>query len=78
MCTAAVARNHLSEVVWVQTGRLAFFDILCGEAAACCLALEAAKRNGCKFIIVESDSKKEVDNITPDVGVVKIMDGTDD
>ncbi|XP_060968465.1 uncharacterized protein LOC133036015 [Cannabis sativa] len=53
MCLAVVARNHLGRVMSVHTSRLGFCDALCGEAAACCLAIELQH----KFIIVESDSR---------------------
>uniref|UniRef100_A0A803NI18 RNase H type-1 domain-containing protein n=1 Tax=Cannabis sativa TaxID=3483 RepID=A0A803NI18_CANSA len=57
MCSAVVAGNHPGRIVWIQTVRLDFFDALCGDAAACCLALSIAKDMGSKFIIVESDSR---------------------
>uniref|UniRef100_A0A803PQ46 Reverse transcriptase zinc-binding domain-containing protein n=1 Tax=Cannabis sativa TaxID=3483 RepID=A0A803PQ46_CANSA len=44
-------------VVWVFTTRLDFFDALCGEAVAVCLALDVAKDKGLQFILVESVSK---------------------
>ncbi|KAM6572269.1 hypothetical protein CsatA_016349 [Cannabis sativa] len=57
MCAAVVARDHVGKVIWVTTSKLEFADALCGEAAACCLALEAARTLGFHFIIVESDSR---------------------
>ncbi|XP_060965393.1 uncharacterized protein LOC133034346 [Cannabis sativa] len=57
MCIAVVARNHLSEVIRVHSTQLDFSDALCGEAAACCLAVSAALEMGPKFVIVESDSR---------------------
>ncbi|KAM6579927.1 hypothetical protein CsatA_003701 [Cannabis sativa] len=57
MCAAVVARDHVGKVIWITTSKLEFADALCGEAIACCLALEAAKAHGVNFIIVESDSR---------------------
>uniref|UniRef100_A0A803Q424 RNase H type-1 domain-containing protein n=1 Tax=Cannabis sativa TaxID=3483 RepID=A0A803Q424_CANSA len=57
MCTTVVARNHLGEVIRIHTARLGFSDVLCGEAAACCLAVSVALELGFKFILVESDSR---------------------
>ncbi|KAM6562790.1 hypothetical protein CsatB_022788 [Cannabis sativa] len=56
MCAAVVARDHVGKVIWVSTKRLDFSNALCGEAAACCLAIEEAKARGIEFLIVESDS----------------------
>ncbi|KAM6593104.1 hypothetical protein CsatA_000807 [Cannabis sativa] len=57
MCIAVVARDHLSKVIWVYTARVDFANVLCGEAAACCFALDIAKNHAFKFIMVESDSR---------------------
>uniref|UniRef100_A0A803QA38 Terpene synthase metal-binding domain-containing protein n=1 Tax=Cannabis sativa TaxID=3483 RepID=A0A803QA38_CANSA len=58
MCSTLVVRNHLGRVVWVQTSRVDFSDALCGEVAACCLAISTAKDIGAKFVIVESNSRE--------------------
>ncbi|KAM6550347.1 hypothetical protein CsatB_000155 [Cannabis sativa] len=42
MCIAGVARDHLGKVIRVDTSRLENSDALCGEAAACCLAVSMA------------------------------------
>uniref|UniRef100_A0A803PMD2 RNase H type-1 domain-containing protein n=1 Tax=Cannabis sativa TaxID=3483 RepID=A0A803PMD2_CANSA len=52
-----VAKDYLSKVVWVHMTKLDFSDVLRGEAATVCLALEVAKDKGHKFILVENDSK---------------------
>ncbi|KAM6570726.1 hypothetical protein CsatB_018711 [Cannabis sativa] len=57
MCTAVVARNHMRRVIWVHTARLDFSDVLCGEAATCCLGVSLAMEFGSKFVNVESDSR---------------------
>ncbi|KAM6541648.1 hypothetical protein CsatB_006095 [Cannabis sativa] len=57
MCAAVVARDHVGKVIWVTTSKLEFSNALCGEAVACCLALEEAKARGVKFLILESDSR---------------------
>ncbi|XP_060963932.1 uncharacterized protein LOC133033259 [Cannabis sativa] len=57
MCAAVVARDHVGKVIWVTISKLEFSDALCGEAAACCLALESARDRGLKFILIESDSR---------------------
>ncbi|XP_060965503.1 uncharacterized protein LOC133034433 [Cannabis sativa] len=57
MCIAVVARNHLGSVIRVQTAREDFSDALCGEAAACCLAVSVALDIRSKFAIVENDSR---------------------
>uniref|UniRef100_A0A803QJC8 RNase H type-1 domain-containing protein n=1 Tax=Cannabis sativa TaxID=3483 RepID=A0A803QJC8_CANSA len=69
MCAAVVARDHLGRTIWVQTSFLEYVDALCGEAVACCVALDTARNRGDKFIIVESDSRvvinalnREIDN----------------
>ncbi|XP_060959149.1 uncharacterized protein LOC133030427 [Cannabis sativa] len=56
MCIAVVARDHVGRVFRVQTAREDFSDALCGEAAACCLAVSVALEIGAKFVIVENDS----------------------
>ncbi|KAM6563300.1 hypothetical protein CsatB_023298 [Cannabis sativa] len=63
MYAAVVARNHLGVVERIQSSSLAFCDALCGEATACCLALEVAKEAGWKFIIIESDSRVVINSI---------------
>ncbi|XP_060967362.1 uncharacterized protein LOC133035535 [Cannabis sativa] len=57
MCIAIVARNYLGKVIWIHSARLDFSDALCGEAAACCLAVSSAAELGYKYVIVESDSR---------------------
>ncbi|KAM6544232.1 hypothetical protein CsatB_008679 [Cannabis sativa] len=57
MCAAVVARDHVGNVIWVVTSKLDFSNALCGEAMACCLALQEAKARGVKFLILESDSR---------------------
>uniref|UniRef100_A0A803R9Q4 RNase H type-1 domain-containing protein n=1 Tax=Cannabis sativa TaxID=3483 RepID=A0A803R9Q4_CANSA len=57
MCAAVVARDHVGKVIWVVTSKLDFSNALCGEAMACCLALQEAKARGVKFLILESDSR---------------------
>ncbi|XP_030494770.2 uncharacterized protein LOC115710550 [Cannabis sativa] len=57
MCIAVVARNHVGRVIRVQTAREDFSEVLCGEAAACCLAVSVALELGSKFVIVENDSR---------------------
>uniref|UniRef100_A0A803PKC2 Uncharacterized protein n=1 Tax=Cannabis sativa TaxID=3483 RepID=A0A803PKC2_CANSA len=52
MCSAVVAMDYLGRVIWVHTSKLDFADALGGEAATCCLALDVAKHNGVKYIIV--------------------------
>ncbi|KAM6540555.1 hypothetical protein CsatB_005002 [Cannabis sativa] len=56
MCIAVVVRNHFGRVIRVQTAREDFSDVLCGEAAACCLAVSVALDISSKFVIVENDS----------------------
>ncbi|XP_060960831.1 uncharacterized protein LOC133031364 [Cannabis sativa] len=63
MCVAVVARNYLGEVVRVQTARVEFSDVICGEAEACCLAISTALEMGHKFIIVENDSRVVINAI---------------
>ncbi|XP_060965595.1 uncharacterized protein LOC133034516 [Cannabis sativa] len=63
MCIAVVARNHLGKVIRIQTARENFSDVLCGEAAACSLAVTAALDIGSKYVIVESDSRVVIDAI---------------
>uniref|UniRef100_A0A803NLP7 Reverse transcriptase zinc-binding domain-containing protein n=1 Tax=Cannabis sativa TaxID=3483 RepID=A0A803NLP7_CANSA len=62
-CITMVARNHLGEVVWVHSARLDYADALCGEAATCCLALDIAKLNGHKFVIMGSDSRIVINSL---------------
>ncbi|XP_060962127.1 uncharacterized protein LOC133032264 [Cannabis sativa] len=57
MCIAVVARDCVGRVLRVQTAREDFSEALCGEAAACCLAVSVALELGCKFVIVENDSR---------------------
>ncbi|XP_060962265.1 uncharacterized protein LOC115695280 [Cannabis sativa] len=57
MCAAVVARDHVGKVIWVVTSKIDFSNALCGEAMACCLALQEAKVRGVKFLILESDSR---------------------
>ncbi|XP_060972674.1 uncharacterized protein LOC133038523 [Cannabis sativa] len=57
MCIAVVARNHLGRVVSIHTARLDFSEALCGEAAACCLAVSVALDLKYNYVIVESDSR---------------------
>uniref|UniRef100_A0A803PSS9 Reverse transcriptase zinc-binding domain-containing protein n=1 Tax=Cannabis sativa TaxID=3483 RepID=A0A803PSS9_CANSA len=54
MYTAVIARDHLGKIEWVTTTHLQFSDALCGEAAACCLALDSTKAKGFKCVVVES------------------------
>ncbi|XP_060968744.1 uncharacterized protein LOC133036241 [Cannabis sativa] len=56
MCSAVVARDYLGRVLRITTARLGFADALCGEAAACCLAIETALDLKANFVIVENDS----------------------
>uniref|UniRef100_A0A803QB20 Reverse transcriptase zinc-binding domain-containing protein n=1 Tax=Cannabis sativa TaxID=3483 RepID=A0A803QB20_CANSA len=57
MCIAVVARNHQGSVVRIHTAQLNFVDPLCGEAAACCSAVDLALLLGFKYVLVESDSR---------------------
>ncbi|KAM6590718.1 hypothetical protein CsatA_013323 [Cannabis sativa] len=57
MCIAVVARNHLGRVTAIHTSRLDFSEALCGEAAACCLAVSVALNLKYKYVIVENDSR---------------------
>uniref|UniRef100_A0A803PQ85 Reverse transcriptase zinc-binding domain-containing protein n=1 Tax=Cannabis sativa TaxID=3483 RepID=A0A803PQ85_CANSA len=57
ICAAVVARDHVGKVIWVSTSKLEFSNTLCGEAEACCLALEEAKACGVESLILESDSR---------------------
>ncbi|XP_060969472.1 uncharacterized protein LOC133036759 [Cannabis sativa] len=61
MCIAAVGRNHLGRVMSIYTSRLDYSDALCGEAAACCLAVSVAMDLQHKYIIVENDSRLVID-----------------
>ncbi|XP_060972636.1 uncharacterized protein LOC133038486 [Cannabis sativa] len=64
MCSAVVARDHLGRVLRITTARLDFVDVLCGEAAACCLAVETALDLKANFIIVENDSSVVINALT--------------
>ncbi|KAM6592064.1 hypothetical protein CsatA_014669 [Cannabis sativa] len=57
MCIAALARDHSGTVLWAATSSLNFRDALIGEAAACQLALDTARRRKHNFVLVESDSE---------------------
>ncbi|XP_060974319.1 uncharacterized protein LOC133039432 [Cannabis sativa] len=63
MCIAVVTRDHFGRVLRVHTAREEFSDALCGEAAACCLAVSIALDSGYKFVIVENDSRVVIDAI---------------
>ncbi|XP_060969854.1 uncharacterized protein LOC133037062 [Cannabis sativa] len=63
MCIAVVARDHFSRVIRVHTARENFSDALCGEAAACSLAVSVARDLGYKYVIVESDSSVVINAI---------------
>ncbi|XP_060962306.1 uncharacterized protein LOC133032394 [Cannabis sativa] len=63
MCIAVVARDHFSRVIRVQTARENYSDVLCGEAAACSLAVTVALDIGSKYVIVESDSSVVINAI---------------
>ncbi|XP_060961858.1 uncharacterized protein LOC115709516 [Cannabis sativa] len=63
MCIVVVVRNHLGRVIRVQAAREDFSDALCGEAAACCLAVSVALDIGSKYVIVENDSRVVIDAI---------------
>ncbi|XP_060965675.1 uncharacterized protein LOC133034580 [Cannabis sativa] len=53
--TAGGSEDHVGKVIWVSAKRLDFSSALCGEAAACCLAIEEVKARGIQYLIVESD-----------------------
>ncbi|XP_060959386.1 uncharacterized protein LOC133030607 [Cannabis sativa] len=63
LCIAVVARDHLGRVISVHTAREEFSDALCGEVAACCLAVSVALEFGYKYVIVENDSRVVIDAI---------------
>ncbi|KAM6550711.1 hypothetical protein CsatB_000519 [Cannabis sativa] len=64
MCTVANSRDHKESILWVATNLLNFSDPLIGEVVACLLAMEIATARHHNFVMVESDSKTVIKNLT--------------